>query len=66
MGGSNNSPFIALGAWKVGDRLLTFPYAGSKKMAIYESFVNDSCRGNYDNGPKVSVFSLPKNEELKK
>ncbi|CAL1277185.1 unnamed protein product [Larinioides sclopetarius] len=23
-------------------------------------------RGNYDNGPKVSVFSLPKNEELKK
>ncbi|CAL1286397.1 unnamed protein product, partial [Larinioides sclopetarius] len=24
------------------------------------------CRGNYDNGPKVSVFSLPKNEELKK
>ncbi|CAL1265336.1 unnamed protein product [Larinioides sclopetarius] len=24
------------------------------------------CRGNYDNGPKVSVVSLPKNEELKK
>ncbi|CAL1273150.1 unnamed protein product, partial [Larinioides sclopetarius] len=23
-------------------------------------------RGNYDNGPKVSIFSLPKNEELKK
>lgn len=25
-----------------------------------------NCRGNYDNGPRVSVFSFPKDEDLRR